>query len=252
MSSPGGNRPPGVEERFRTYAARRDRSLRNQLVEEHIGLASHLARRYASRGVPLDDLRQIALLGLVKAVERFDPGRGVAFSTFAGRTIEGEIKRHFRDATWGMRVPRSTKELHLAVRRATDELGQQLGRSPTVPDVAEHLGISTDQVVEALAAGSAYSPASLQAPRPEEQEQNVDRNGAVGAVDPAFVETEHRVVLDDLITALPEREQVIVRLRFYENLTQSEIADRVGISQMHVSRLLRKSLLLMRELHERE
>lgn len=250
MSAVGGTEPTGVEERFRTYAGRRDRALRNQLVEEHIGLASHLARRYASRGVPLDDLRQIALLGLVKAVERFDPERGVAFSTFAGRTIEGEIKRHFRDATWGMRVPRSVKELHLAVRRATDELGQQLGRSPTVPDVAEHLGISTDQVVDALAAGSAYSPTSLQAPSSEEPPQSVDRNAAVGAVDPAFADTEHRVILADLIAALPEREQTIVRLRFYESLTQSEIADRMGISQMHVSRLLRKSLLMMREQHE--
>lgn len=243
--------PEDVEKRFQEYARTRDRKLRNALVEEHIGLASHLARRYASRGVPLDDLRQIALLGLVKAVERFDPQRGVAFSTFAGRTIEGEIKRHFRDATWGMRVPRSTKELHLAVRRATDELGQKLGRSPSVPDVAAHLGISTDAVVEALAAGSAYTPASLYTPRPDENEQNVDRNGAVGAVDPEFVITEHRVVVEELIATLPEREQTIVRLRFYDNLTQTEIAERVGISQMHVSRLLRKSLLMMRERHER-
>jgi RNA polymerase sigma-B factor len=252
VSDHEGGGHPGIDELFRSYARSRDRQTRNELVEQHIGLASHLARRYASRGVPLDDLRQIALLGLVKAVERFDPDRGVAFSTFAGRTIEGEIKRHFRDATWGMRVPRSTKELHLAVRRATDELGQQLGRSPTVRDVAEHLEISTDEVVEALAAGSAYTPASLYAPRPDEPEQNVDRNGAVGSVDPAFANSEHRVVIEDLIASLPDREQAIVRLRFYENLTQTEIAERVGISQMHVSRLLRKSLLVMRELHERE
>ena len=156
--------------------------MRNELVERHMGLAAHVARRFGRRGPSDDDLRQVAFLALVKAVDRFDPDRNVAFSTFAGRTIEGEIKRHFRDHTWTVRVPRSAKETHLRLRRATDELTQRLGRSPTVPQLAEHLGIDVDEVIEGIAAGSAYSTASLDAPAGD------DGDGArqLGAEDEGF------------------------------------------------------------------
>src|SRR6476659_6373649 len=149
---------------FREFRETRSRRLRNELVERHMGLAAHVARRFGRRGPSDDDLRQVAFLALVKAVDRYEPDRNVAFSTFAGRTIEGEIKRHFRDHTWTVRVPRSAKETHLRLRKPTDELTQRLGRSPSVPQLAEHLGIPTDEVVEGIAAGSAYTTASLDAP----------------------------------------------------------------------------------------
>lgn len=224
---------------FRRTGSRR---LRNELVERHLGLAAHVARRFGRRGPSDDDLRQVAFLALVKAVDRFEPERNVAFSTFAGRTIEGEIKRHFRDHTWMVRVPRSAKEIHLQLRRATDELTQRLGRSPTVTQLAEHLGIDTDHVVEGIAAGSAYSTASLDAPT------GTDGDGTlqIGGDDAGFGHVGDVTLVEDMMARLPSREQEIVRLRFYEELSQSEIAERVGISQMHVSRLLRRSFEQMR------
>jgi RNA polymerase sigma-B factor len=227
---------------FREFRATRSRRLRNELVERHMGLAAHVARRFGRRGPSDDDLRQVAFLALVKAVDRFEPDRHVAFSTFAGRTIEGEIKRHFRDHTWTVRVPRSAKETHLRLRRATDELTQQLGRSPSVSQLAEHLGVSTDEVVEGIAAGSAYTTASLDAPVGSEG----DGTRQIGGEDEGFSHVSDATVVEELLAALPEREQQIVRLRFYEELSQSEIAERVGISQMHVSRLLRRSFEQMR------
>src|SRR5215216_706836 len=149
---------------FRELRRTGSRRIRNELVERHMGLAAHVARRFGRRGPSDDDLRQVAFLALVKAVDRFEPDRQVAFSTFAGRTIEGEIKRHFRDHTWTVRVPRSAKEIHLRTRRATDELTHQLGRSPNVEELAEHLGVATDEVIEGIAAGSAYTTSSLDAP----------------------------------------------------------------------------------------
>ncbi len=227
---------------FQEFRRTRNRRLRNELVERHMGLAAHVARRFGRRGPSDDDLRQVAFLALVKAVDRFEPDRHVAFSTFAGRTIEGEIKRHFRDHTWTVRVPRSAKEVHLRLRQATEELTQQLGRSPTVPQLAEHLGIGTDEVVEGIAAGSAYRTTSLDAP------VGVDGDGGrqVGDLDEGFEHVADTTVVEDLLNVLPPREQEIVRLRFYEELSQSEIAERVGISQMHVSRLLRRSFDQMR------
>jgi len=227
---------------FVEFAASRRRSLRNQLVERHMGLAAHVASRFGRRGPSDDDLRQVAFLALVKAVDRFDPQRGVAFSTFAGRTIEGEIKRHFRDHTWTVRVPRSAKELHLKLRKATDELTQRLGRSPTVPQLAEHIGISTDEVVEGIAAGSAYMTHSLDAPLGPDGEGPRQ----LGEQDSGFGHVVDIEMIGRMLDQLPEREREIVRLRFYEDLSQSEIAQRVGISQMHVSRLLRRSFETMR------
>ncbi len=250
MTSPDGDRPPsddpdeGVDEDalFREFRATRSRRLRNELVERHMGLAAHVARRFGHRGPSDEDLRQVAFLALVKAVDRFEPDRNVAFSTFAGRTIEGEIKRHFRDHTWTVRVPRSAKETHLRLRRATDELTQRLGRSPTVAQLAEHLGLTTDEVIEGVAAGSAYTTASLDAPVGSDN----DGNRQLGEDEEGFGHVSDATVVDALLAELPEREQEIVRLRFYEELSQSEIATRIGISQMHVSRLLRRSFEQMR------
>jgi RNA polymerase sigma-B factor len=236
---PDDGRDDGVDEEalFREFRATRSRRVRNELVERHMGLAAHVARRFARRGPADEDLRQVAFLALVKAVDRFEPDRNVAFSTFAGRTIEGEIKRHFRDHTWTVRVPRSAKETHLRLRRATEELTQRFGRSPTVDQLADHLGITTDEVVEGIAAGSAYTTASLDAP------VGADPDGSrqLGAEEEGFGHVSDTTVVETLLEELPERERKIVRLRFYEELSQSEIAERIGISQMHVSRLLRRS-----------
>jgi RNA polymerase sigma-B factor len=230
-------------ERFVEYRRTRSRKLRNELVEMHMGLAAHVARRY-SRGRNDDDLRQVAMVGLVKAVDRFDPRRGVAFSAYAGRTIEGELKRHFRDRTWSVRVPRSAKELHLAVRRANEELGQKLGRSPSVDEMAASLDIERDDVVAGLAAGAAYSASTLDATGDDDTAP--DRSSALASEETGFELAEHRDVVVDLLSRLPPREREIVALRFFEELSQSDIAERVGVSQMHVSRLLRQSFEQMR------
>jgi RNA polymerase sigma-B factor len=237
----GGDGVPGEDEMFVEFARTRSRTLRNELVERHMGLAAHVARRFGRRGPSDDDLRQVAFLALVKAVDRFEPERNVAFSTFAGRTIEGEIKRHFRDNTWTVSVPRSAKEIHLQLRRATDELTQILGRAPTVGQLAERLGVETDVVIEGIAAGSAYATASLDAPVVAEGQTT-----ELGTEDPGYGYVADSSMVAELIGRLPEREQEIVRLRFYEELTQGEIADRMGMSQMHVSRLLRRSFEQMR------
>lgn len=224
---------------WQQYTGDRRRSVRNQLVEANLGLAAHIARRYSGRGID-EDLRQVAFLALVKAVERFDVSRGVPFSAFAGRTIEGELKRHFRDTTWTLRVPRAVKERSLYVAKLGEQLAQQLGRSPTVAEVAEYLEISTDEVVEAVAAGGASTPSSLDAT----DEDRVP--AALGEDDAALLSVQDAVIVDRLIEVLPEREQEIIRLRYYLECSQAEIAERVGISQMHVSRLLRRSLEAMR------
>ena len=233
-------------ELFRELSQTRRRKVRNTLVDRHIGFARHIAKRYRNRGIADDDLNQIALLALVKAVDRYDPDYGAAFTAFAGRTIEGEIKRHFRDTAWAVRVPRSIKELHLMVRQATDELSHELGRSPTVKDVAARLEISTDDVVEALGAAAAYTSGSLDASGASDGTAAPDRSRHLAANDERLEAAPNRVLVEQLIATLPVREQEIIRLRFYNELSQTEIAERVGVSQMHVSRLLRRSFTLMR------
>jgi RNA polymerase sigma-B factor len=235
-----------LTEAFAAFAENRDPALRDQLIEAHIGLAEYLARRFANRGEPLDDLVQVASLGLVKAVERFDPSRGLEFTTFATPTILGELKRHFRDKGWAVRVPRRVQELHLRITRVIDDLSLELGRSPTYAEVAERAGTSEDDVVEAIEAGSAYRSASLDARRSDEDESPV-LVGHLGGHDPAMAGAERRAALEPLIAGLPEREQVMLYLRFYEGMTQLEIAQQLGISQMHVSRLLSRSLQVLRE-----
>lgn len=235
-------------ELFQRFVATGSRRLRNQLVERHMGLAAHIAKRYA-RGGSEEDVRQVAMLGLVKAVDRFDPDHGAAFGSFAGRTIEGEIKRYFRDKGWVVRVPRSAKELHLLVRRATDELAAELGRSPNVNEIAERLGVERDDVVRGLAATAASQVGSLDATfntSTAHGDDAADRSVALSVEETGFGEQLDQQVVADLLERLPEREREILRLRFYHDQSQSEIADAMGISQMHVSRLLRKSFEQMR------
>ena len=226
---------------FSRFAETRDPELRNELVEAHLGLAEYLARRFANRGEPLDDLVQVASLGLTKAVDRFDPDRGLEFTTFATPTIVGELKRHFRDKGWAVRVPRRVQELHLRVTRVVDDLSLELGRPPTYAEVASRAGVTEDEVMEAIDAGSAYRSASLDAGRSDD-EDTPGLLGQLGTTDAELDRAERRAALSPLIAGLPEREQIMLYLRFYEGMTQSEIAKRLGISQMHVSRLLTRSL----------
>jgi RNA polymerase sigma-B factor len=235
-----------VDERFGIYRQTRDRRLRDDLVEEHAPLAHFLARRFSNRGEPVDDLVQVALVGLLKAVERFDPDRGLQFSTFATPTILGELKRHFRDRGWAVRVPRRVQELHLQLGRIVAALGQEQGRSPTPGEVADRAGVSEEEVLEAMEAGSLYRLVSLDAPATRDEEETNELVACLGDDDPAFEQIEHRSELDELLGVLPARERRIVELRFFEGMTQSEIAEQVGVSQMHVSRLLARSLEMLR------
>jgi RNA polymerase sigma-B factor len=235
----------GIDERFETYRRTGDRRLRDELVEEHAPLAQFLAGRFANRGEPRDDLVQVALVGLFKSVERFDPGRGLQFSTFATPTILGELKRHFRDRGWAVRVPRRVQELHLQLGRIVSALGQEEGRSPTPAEVAERAGVSEEAVLEAMEAGSLYRLVSLDGSVTPDDEGG-ELMACLGAEDSGFRRIEHRSEIAELLNVLPERERRIVELRFFDSLTQSEIAERVGVSQMHVSRLLTRSLERLR------
>ena len=219
--------------------------LRNQLVRMHLPLVEHLARRFRNRGEPLDDLTQVATIGLIKSVDRFDPERGVEFSTYATPTVVGEIKRHFRDKGWAVRVPRRLQELRLALTTATAELSQLHGRSPTVHELAEKLAISEEEVLEGLESANAYSTLSLDVPDSDDESPAVA--DTLGATDEALEGVEYRESLKPLLAQLPPREQKILVLRFFRNMTQSQIAAEVGISQMHVSRLLARTLAQLRE-----
>lgn len=234
-----------LDKLFHEFRSSGRRSVRNRIVEQHMGLAVHIAKRYNVSAGRDDDIEQVAMLALVKAVDRFDPEVGVPFSAFAGRTIEGEIKRHFRDATWSVKVPRGAKELHLAVRRANDELSASLGRSPTVDEVAARLEVGRDDVVTGLAAGQARRVGTID-PAPGDDDVSIDRRVAASEHEIGFGDVENEAVIDGLLAQLPEREREIVRLRFYDDLSQAEIAEIVGVSQMHVSRLLRKAFDQMR------
>ncbi|MER7953027.1 RNA polymerase sigma factor SigF [Streptomyces sp. NPDC096079] len=219
--------------------------LRNRLVRMHLPLVEHLARRFRNRGEPLDDLTQVATIGLIKSVDRFDPERGVEFSTYATPTVVGEIKRHFRDKGWAVRVPRRLQELRLSLTTATAELSQQHGRSPTVHELAERLGISEEEVLEGLESANAYSTLSLDVPDTDDESPAVA--DTLGAEDEALEGVEYRESLKPLLEDLPPREKRILLLRFFGNMTQSQIAQEVGISQMHVSRLLARTLAQLRE-----
>ncbi len=219
---------------------------RDELVTIHLPLVHYLARRFRDRGEPLEDLVQVGTIGLIKAVDRFDPERGVEFSTYATPTIVGEIKRHFRDKGWAIRVPRRLQELRISIGRATAELSQKSGRSPTVSELAAHIGVSEDEIIEGIEGALAYSTSSLDAQvgGDDDSPMLADR---LGAEDPDLAGVEYRESLKPLLAALPARERRILVLRFFHGMTQSQIAAEVGISQMHVSRLLAKSLTHLRE-----
>ncbi len=232
-----------LREKFSEFSRSRDAGLRAQLVEAHIGLAHHLARRFVYRGEPYDDLVQVGSLALIKAVDRFDPERGVEFTTFASKTILGELKRHFRDKGWAIRAPRRLQELYLQLNHSVASLSQELGRSPTIAEIAADTDAPEERVLEALEAGQSYRSTSLDSAGPDDE----GLGSRLGADAPEMGSVEWRATLEPHVQALPEREQAILRLRFIVGLTQSEIATRMGISQMHVSRLLAHSLTTLRE-----
>jgi RNA polymerase sigma-B factor len=230
-------------EQFRTYRDTGDRSIRNALIEEHRWIGVRGARRFEGRGEPLDDLIQVAMFGVLKAVERFDPDRGVAFPAFAMPTVVGELRRHFRDHTWSVRVPRRLKELHVSVGRAVEELRTAHARQPTVDELARHLHVTTDEMLEALEAGAAYRAGPITAGDDGESEREPM---ALGENDDELVHADDRMAVRRLLGTLAPRERTIVYLRFFGELTQQEIGERLGMSQVHVSRLLRQSLQQLR------
>ncbi len=218
-------------------------ALRAALIERHLPLVTFMARKFADRGEPLDDLIQVGTIGLIKAIDRFEISKGFEFSTFATPTIVGEIKRHFRDKTWAVRVPRRLQELGASVTKATTELTQKLDRSPTPKEIAKHLGITVDDVAEALESNAAYSTVSLDVT----SETSTSIGETFGALDEALEGVEYRESLKPLLAQLDDREKRILQMRFFENLSQSQIATELGISQMHVSRILNKVLSHLRE-----
>jgi RNA polymerase sigma-B factor len=251
----GGYPVPGNDRAARAHEDRRlleryhaggDPAAREALVERFLPLARQLARRYQRGGEPLDDLIQVASLGLLKAIDRFEPGRATAFSSFAVPTILGELKRHFRDRGWSVRVPRDLQELAVRVERVGDDLARGLGRAPTLEELAEHLDVTVEQVLEAREAAGAYRAVSLDRPRDEEDEGE-GAGDFMGVEDPGFSHAEDAATVELLMGVLSDREREVLRLRFNEDLTQSEIGARVGVSQMHVSRLIRQAVARLRQ-----
>ncbi len=234
------------DELFNRWRVERDPAVRNEIVESYAPLAEYFANRYRNRGAEAEDLRQVAHLALVGAVERFDPDVGVKFSTFAGRTIDGELKRYFRDKMWAVRVPRSLKELSIEVRRAADRLSGELGRSPTVGQIAAETGLDTDVVIEALdVQATGFRAESLERPAGDGDARTLGDTLTTDDSGEALVDI--RLAVRRLMEDLPDRERTILELRFFEELSQQEIADAIGVSQMHVSRLLRRTLGQLRE-----
>jgi RNA polymerase sigma-B factor len=240
-----GLRPSTVDADFYEYQRTGDRNLRNTLVERHLGIAHHLAHRYRHRGVADEDLVQVATIGLLKSVERFDPERGSSFGAFATPTILGELRRYFRDSTWALRVPRQLQERVLAVSRAVGPLTQRLGRSPSPKEIAHEADLSEEEVLEALEADGAYGTSPLDSSDPGFR---VDKSLMLADAPENRPEevVEQRLLAASLVAQLSERERHIVELRFVRGLTQTQIADRIGVSQMHVSRLLSSALERMR------
>ncbi|WP_319460508.1 RNA polymerase sigma factor SigF [Micromonospora sp. RTP1Z1] len=219
-------------------------ALRERTIEAWLPLARHLARRYSGRGAPDEDLAQIAAVGLIKAVDHFDPTRGVDFTGYAIPTIIGEIKRYFRDRTWAIRVPRRLQELRLSISEANSTLSHTLGRSPTVADIATYLDVSEEAVLEGLEGARAYRATSLSTPTGADG--NMELGDTLGAVDHDLDLVEIRVALGPALATLPERERRILSMRFHGDLTQAQIADQIGVSQMHVSRLITRALAKLR------
>jgi RNA polymerase sigma-B factor len=237
--------PDSDQQLLRRYHERGDRDAREHLVQRHLPLVRALARRYAGRGEPLEDIEQVGAIGLLKAIDRYELSREVALTTYATPNVVGEIKRHFRDRGWAIRIPRGLQELNSRMSGAVENLTSTLGRPPTVAEIATELDATPEQVLEALEAGSAYAPMSLSASPSSEGE--LDPLEALGSEDQAFERSEQRATLEPALHGLPDREREILKKRFEEGLTQTQIAEQIGISQMHVSRLIRKSLAQIRE-----
>jgi RNA polymerase sigma-B factor len=249
--SPGDHDRARLDRRlFQRYCDEHDPVDRDAIVERFLPLARQLARRYQHGGEQLDDLVQVASLGLLKAIDRFDPARETAFSSFAVPTILGELKRHFRDKGWSVRVPRDLQELSVRVDRVTDELARELGRAPSVAEIGERIGTTAEQVLEAREASAAYRAVSLDRSRDEDDEGEGGLADSVGEEDPGYRVAEDAATVERLMRVLSDREREVLRLRFVEDLTQSEIGERVGVSQMHVSRLIRQAVAELREAAE--
>lgn len=229
----------------------RREALRDRLVTGYLPVAQHIARRFAHRGEPLDDLTQVATVGLINAIDRFDPSKGGEFFSFAVPTISGEVRRHFRDQSWSMRVPRRLKDMHVSINGAVSELSQTLGRAPRPSEIAQRLDLPVNEVLEGLEAAEAYRSSSL-----DEMLSSEDGSATVGELvgeaDDALDRVDYREALRPLLAELNPRERTIVMLRFFGNLTQTQIANEVGISQMHVSRLLAQTLTRLRDRLEPE
>jgi RNA polymerase sigma-B factor len=233
---------------LRRYHEDGDLQAREQLIEQYMSLVRSLARRYAYRGEQLEDLVQIGAIGLIKAIDRFDVNRGVELTTYATPNIIGEIKRHFRDRGWSVRVPRGLQELNIQLSRLIEELTVQNGRSPTIPELAKAASVTDEEVLEALESGRAYTSLSLSAGSGGgDDDGELDPLESLGTEEHQYEVSEDRAVLEPGFRVLDERERKILHLRFFEGLTQSQIAQQVGISQMHVSRLIRRSLEKIRE-----
>jgi RNA polymerase sigma-B factor len=232
---------------LRRYHEDGDLQAREQLIEQYMSLVRSLARRYSYRGEQLDDLVQIGAIGLIKAIDRFDLERGVELTTYATPNIIGEIKRHFRDKGWSVRVPRGLQELNVQLSRLVEQLTVQLARSPTIPELAKAAGVEEEEVLEALESGRAYTSLSLSVGGGGGDDDDLDPLESLGTEEHEYEVSEDRAVLAPGFKVLDERERKILQLRFFEGLTQSQIAQQVGISQMHVSRLIRRSLEKIRE-----
>jgi RNA polymerase sigma-B factor len=232
---------------LRRYHEDGDLAAREELIERYMSLVRSLARRYSYRGEQLEDLVQIGAIGLIKAIDRFDLERGVELTTYATPNIIGEIKRHFRDKGWSVRVPRGLQELNVQVSKLIEQLTVQLGRSPTIPELAKAAGVEEEQVLEALESGRAYSSVSLSTGGGSEEDGELDPLESLGSIEHEYEVAEDRAVLAPGFQVLDERERKILHLRFFSGLTQSQIAAQIGISQMHVSRLIRRSLEKIRE-----
>jgi RNA polymerase sigma-B factor len=232
-------------ELLRRYHETGDTTAREELIQRHLPLVRSLARRYAGRGEALEDIEQVGAIGLIKAIDRFELERDVSLATYATPNVVGEIKRHFRDKGWAIRVPRALQELNASMSGAIERLTGRLGRSPSIAEIAEELRTTPEEVLEAMEVGSAYSTVSLSSGPSGDEE--LDPLETIGGEDAEFERSEDRAALEPALERLAPREREILRMRFEEGLPQTQIAQRVGLSQMHVSRLIRKSLAVMRE-----
>jgi RNA polymerase sigma-B factor len=241
-------RDAATPELFEKYQKTRDPQVREELILAHMNLVRYLARKFANRGEPLEDLTQVGMIGLMNAIDRFDPGRGIRFATYATPTIVGEIRRYFRDRGWAVKVPRRLQELNLAANKAIDALTQKLNRPPTVPELAQEMEISEQEALEAMELGDMYELPSLDGDMGGGSDETRSKlSDYVGQVDEEIEKFDRRVRLAEALSALSPRERKIIELRFFDNLSQTQVAERLNISQMHVSRLQQRALAKLRE-----